>query len=438
MNANDHAYARPADAAAEEHYRLLADHVADVVLRLEPDLTITWISPSVRHILGMEPDEIVGRNGAEFVEPDVWDALPDPRDDVLAGAVPDGPELPMYIRVRHADGSWRWMAGRPVLVTDDHGSLTSIVIAWSDVTELIEAREEAHEARDRLRATLDTLIDPHIIISPLVEDGRIVDFVILEANQAVATYYQRPRSELVGARYLDVMTTHAALAVFPLDVTVAETGVPLVLDDFPLELHGVERRFDLRAVRVGGDVSHTWRDVTHRHDVEVHLSHLATHDTLTGLANRGALIDELSRALIAARRSGQPVAVIMLDLDHFKTVNDTVGHAMGDQLLKAAARRLEAGVRGGDLVARLGGDEFVVVMRDLDGVEEAGRVAARLVDAIRVPMVVGDVELHPSASIGVAVSRHTEGGSDELLREADAALYVAKAQGRGRCALHAA
>ena len=425
---------RLALAGSEEHYRLLADHVADVVMRLEPDLTITWISPSVRHILGWEPEQVVGRNGAEFVPADEWDALPDPREDVLAGAVPDGPEEPMYIRVLHADGSWRWMAGRTMLLTDNGGALTNIVIAWSDVTELIEAREQAHEARDRLRATLDTLMDPHIIISPVMDGGRITDFVIVEANEAVATYYGRQRSDLVGARYLDVMTTQAAIAVFPLDLKVAETGVPLVLDDFPLEVYGVERRFDLRAVKVGDDVSHTWRDVTHRHDVEVHLSHLATHDTLTGLANRGALIDELSRALIAARRSGQPVAVIMLDLDHFKTVNDTLGHAMGDQLLKAAARRLEAGVRGGDLVARLGGDEFVIVMRDTADGREALAAADRIVDAFRQPITAGGLELQATASVGVVITP-PDASVESALREADAAMYRAKRAGRDQMAI---
>jgi diguanylate cyclase (GGDEF)-like protein/PAS domain S-box-containing protein len=431
---DDAVRARLALAASEEHYRLLADHVADVVMRLEPDLTITWVSPSVRHILGMEPEQLVGRNGAEFVQPDEWDALPDPREDVLAGEVPDGPEQQMYIRVRHADGSWRWIAGRPMLLTDSSGALTNIVIGWSDVTELIEAREQAHAARDRLRATLDTLMDPHLIISPVREDGRITDFVIVDANEAVGAYYNRHRGDLVGTRYLDTMTTQAALAVFPLDVKVAETGVPLVLDDFPLAVNGVERRFDLRAVKVGDDVSHTWRDVTHRHDVEAHLSHLATHDTLTGLANRGALIDELSRALIAARRSGQPVAVIMLDLDHFKTVNDTVGHAMGDQLLKAAARRLEAGVRGGDLVARLGGDEFVIVMRDTADGREAIAAAERIVEAFRQPITAGGLELLATASVGVVIAPG-DASVESALREADAAMYRAKRAGRDQTAI---
>jgi diguanylate cyclase (GGDEF)-like protein len=137
---------------------------------------------------------------------------------------------------------------------------------------------------------------------------------------------------------------------------------------------------------------------------------------------------------VAARRSGLPVAVIMLDLDHFKTINDTVGHAMGDQLLKAAARRLEAGVRGGDLVARLGGDEFVIVMRDTADAREVVVTAGRLVDAFRLPIIAGGLELHTTASVGVVITP-ADSSVESALREADAAMYRAKRAGRDQVAI---
>ena len=174
----------------------------------------------------------------------------------------------------------------------------------------------------------------------------------------------------------------------------------------------------------------TWRDVTEQHEFEARLSHLATHDPLTGLANRSALVDELERALSAGRRAGRLTAAIMLDLDRFKEVNDEHDHAVGDQLLKVAAHRLETAVRGGDLVCRLGGDEFVIVMR-IDSPSEALRVAHRIVDEFREPINVAGFELRTTASVGVAVST-AEVTPNALIHEADIAMYRAKEDGRDR------
>jgi diguanylate cyclase (GGDEF)-like protein/PAS domain S-box-containing protein len=172
-------------------------------------------------------------------------------------------------------------------------------------------------------------------------------------------------------------------------------------------------------------------DITERKAARDELETLATHDPLTGLANRTALLDEVSRAVNASRRSGRPTAILMLDLDQFKAVNDTMGHAAGDELLIAAAIRLEEVVRAGDLVARLGGDEFVVVMRDLRDPTEAIRAAGRLVRAFRSPFTVGGRELFATASVGVAITTDTSDAGD-LLREADTAMYASKSAGRDR------
>jgi diguanylate cyclase (GGDEF)-like protein len=175
-------------------------------------------------------------------------------------------------------------------------------------------------------------------------------------------------------------------------------------------------------------------DITERKAAIDALQVLATHDPLTGLANRVALLDEISRAVSAGRRSGRAAAVLMMDLDRFKDVNDTLGHAAGDDLLVAAAVRIEKVVRAGDLVARLGGDEFVVVMRDLDDPTEAVRAAGRLVEEFRAAFTPGGAELYATASVGVAIATDV-GDAGDLLREADSAMYAAKAAGRDRVAV---
>lgn len=175
-------------------------------------------------------------------------------------------------------------------------------------------------------------------------------------------------------------------------------------------------------------------DITERKRVSEELQTLASRDSLTLMANRVALLDELTRALAASRRSGRHVAVLLMDLDRFKDVNDTFGHAVGDELLVAAAQRIHSVIRGEDLVARLGGDEFVVVMRDLHDPDEAVRTAERLVAAFRTPISASVVDLFATLSVGVTLATPSAAPGD-LLREADTAMYAAKDAGRDRVSM---
>jgi diguanylate cyclase (GGDEF)-like protein/PAS domain S-box-containing protein len=159
--------------------------------------------------------------------------------------------------------------------------------------------------------------------------------------------------------------------------------------------------------------------------------HEAVHDPLTGLANRTLLRDRLEHALARSGRERGATAVLFIDLDNFKQVNDTFGHAAGDAVLVETARRLQTAVRPGDTIARHGGDEFVAVCEDIDA-EAALAVGRRLQEAIQPPLIAGGVEHELSASIGIAIGDH---GPDELIGEADLAAYRAKAGGRARIEL---
>jgi diguanylate cyclase (GGDEF)-like protein/PAS domain S-box-containing protein len=174
------------------------------------------------------------------------------------------------------------------------------------------------------------------------------------------------------------------------------------------------------------------RDVTPEKELEQRLSHEALHDPLTGLANRALLKERLDRALARGEREARPVGVLNLDLDDFKVVNDTWGHAAGDELLVAVAARLTGAVRPGDTVARFGGDEFVVLLEDLAGPGEAAAVADRIVTALAVPFEVQGEPVATRASVGVAVAAAGATAPETILKEADTAMYAAKAAGKGR------
>jgi len=172
-------------------------------------------------------------------------------------------------------------------------------------------------------------------------------------------------------------------------------------------------------------------DITEARAADEQLRHHALHDSLTDLPNRTLIFDRMEQALVRSRRTGTAVAVVVVDVDHFKLVNDSYGHPVGDQLLVRVAQALRSAIRDNDSAGRLGGDEFVVICEDVEDADAATEIVERLRAAVRAPVRIGDVSLLPSASLGFTLSRIDSTVSD-LIGEADAALYRAKAAGRGR------
>ncbi|MDP3713842.1 MAG: EAL domain-containing protein [Mycobacteriales bacterium] len=195
-----------------------------------------------------------------------------------------------------------------------------------------------------------------------------------------------------------------------------------------LEVFAAQAALAIDHARIHTELQESMRQ---QRESQAELVHRAMHDSLTGLPNRELLLDRLDHALARTSRTGSVLAVVFLDLDHFKLVNDSLGHLAGDELLMAVARLLQAHLRVGDTAARLGGDEFVLVLEDLGGPAEAIAVAERLLETSREPVVVAGEVVRSSLSVGIAIA--TAGSTTgSLLAEADTALYRAKAAGRGR------
>jgi diguanylate cyclase (GGDEF)-like protein len=180
---------------------------------------------------------------------------------------------------------------------------------------------------------------------------------------------------------------------------------------------------------VGGIVVN-YRDVTERKVFKKQLEHQALHDDLTGLPNRILLTNRLEYALSRADRSEGKVAVLFLDLDNFKVINDSLGHKAGDELLATVAERLQGCLRSGDTVARLGGDEFIVLLEEIARESDATRLAERFAEQLRAPFKLGDQDAYVTASIGIAYGTSSDDHPDELLRKADVAMYRAKGAGK--------
>jgi diguanylate cyclase (GGDEF)-like protein/PAS domain S-box-containing protein len=222
-----------------------------------------------------------------------------------------------------------------------------------------------------------------------------------------------------------------------------ETGRPYALDHRIVRPDGMVRvihesaevLFDEqgRAARMIGTVQDVtaWREAEQAlRDKDAHLEHIAYHDVLTGLPNRSLLLDRLRHAMSRADRSQCRVALLFIDLDRFKTINDSLGHAVGDAVLQAAAGRLRALVRDEDTLARLGGDEFVVLLEHVRESQDAAIVAEKIIAALEDVLHVGDYPLHISASVGISVYPEDGGDAEALLKHADAAMYKSKERGR--------
>ena len=430
-DAEAEAEAREALEASERRYRLLAKYGSDIVCLSGPDRRLQWVSPTVLPTLGWTPEELVGTMLSELIHPDDLGATNEHRELLYA---PDHPSQPIsyLLRARTKHGEYRWMSGRATPELDDDGRLLSVVSGLHDVNELVIMRQEAERNAELVRVVLDASRDG------MMRFDR--DATVLYVNNEIARLSGRPAGEWKGhsLREMGYSETDATnLESHVLQVFKEGNSHTWLLDT---DTADGTRFFEAIMAPVHGadgsvlEVLATSRDVTDRERSAQQLMARASHDPLTGLANRPMLQSELSRALAATRRSGRPTAVLMIDLDHFKTINDSLGHSEGDAVLIAAAKRLEASVRGGDLVARLGGDEFVIVMRDLDDPAGAMALASRINQRFRDPLTTDAAVALTTASIGVALATP---GMDEgtVLREADRALYAAKDAGRDTAVL---
>ena len=261
------------------------------------------------------------------------------------------------------------------------------------------------------------------------------DIIGLLDDQGVFTFLNRASFAVHGYRPEELVGTNVFDLVHPDDrgtvlraVQDGDLAVGVEIAHRMYDVRGGVRHVEAKVSRPVGATGHVLnvRDVTERRELEAEILHHAMHDALTGVANRRSFSSRLDEALSRFHRSGRPVGLVMVDLDHFKPVNDTHGHQAGDEVLVEVARRLTASVRATDLVARMGGDEFAVVCEGNAGPEDVARLAARLGAVLAEPIrLTRGVEVVVTASLGLATAWPGCDG-DELLREADQQLYVVK------------
>jgi diguanylate cyclase (GGDEF)-like protein/PAS domain S-box-containing protein len=397
----------------------IVDGMRDGILVLDGRRQVVDANPAAERLLGIPPGAALGRALA--------DEAPELARAVAASA--DLPEVHAEIvreRLglrRHLDVQITPLGGR----ADGAGRL----VVLRDVTERKLVEAALRESEGRYRSVVNTLSE---VVFQTDAAGRwallnpawtaITGFVVAESiGTWPVTYVHADDREAFAEQLGRLMEGAREAARFEVRFRTSAGGVRW------LEVHA--RPLVGAAGRVAGTIG-TLNDVTERRVLEEQLAHQAFHDPLTGLANRALFLERVAHALAVARRSTTGLAVLFLDLDNFKTVNDSLGHAAGDELLVAVAGRLAGCVRGTDTVARLGGDEFAILLEVVARDDQPAATAGRVLDALRTPFSVAGTEVFVGASVGIAPGGPGTIDADTLLRNADIAMYTAKREGRNR------
>jgi len=311
----------------------------------------------------------------------------------------------------------------------ESGEVTGLIGAVTDITDLKHAQLALLQSEERFRTIFDSVND--LIFVHDFETGAFV-----EANQRACEMLGYTRDELLKLKIGDLSENKPPYTGQNLlsEMHKARSGTPQTFDWRSKAKDG--RLFwvevSIRRATFGGRdfLLSTAREISRRKEAEGQLKRMAQFDLLTGLANRGVFVAEVARAIERARRGERSFAVLYLDLDHFKDVNDTLGHPIGDRLLQSVAERLQANVRMIDMLARFGGDEFALLMADIGDPTDAGVLADKLLQIMLKPFLLDDNKIQSGVSIGIATYEPDAPGAEALLAHADVALYRAKSEGR--------
>ncbi len=409
---------------SEARYRMLAEHSHDLVLLLDAEGYCKYVSPAAYPILGYRPDKLVESSLQSLID----EASLAPAVELWRRLIKGDHPGTTLLRMRHAEGAYRIMEAAGGVIDEEPDR---VILTLRDVTARIGAEDALREERRLTDITLKAIGDA---VFTLDREGRLG--FANPAGSALLARSTQPYAEKLedrlplwraGERVSDDHPARVAL----------RTGTPAGPLLCAVELDGEpSRAMECSAVPIRNEQGAVIGAVFVLHDVSAilalseRMAHLAHFDALTDLPNRPLLLERLAAALARARQGAHHLAVLFIDVDRFKQINDTLGHIAGDDVLRQLAERLLAAMGGGDTVARLGGDEFVVLIPEVSDRAAVAACAIKTLEALSAPMRVGRRELRLTASVGISLFPDDGDDGDLLIRHADMAMYAAKRAGR--------
>jgi diguanylate cyclase (GGDEF)-like protein/PAS domain S-box-containing protein len=416
---------------SEEKFRLISESTSDLIAIITFSLRpkYIYISPSHNAVMGYKPQDLIGKSCFQVVHPaDKKKLRPLLREYVKAKVkrayTKKDPVIAesLEFRARDKAGKWHYLQSTVNILGND------LLIISKDITERKIAEEELIKAEERNRILLE-----HAPIGIYYSN---LSGKFLYGNKKAEEIIGYQREELLGKNFLklkllDPKDIARASKLLAFNRLTKATGP----DEFVLNRKDktkVTVEINTALITMNGTkvVLGMVQDITTRKEADVKIRKMAYHDALTGLPNRVLFVDRLKLAMAHAQRHQQKLAVMLLDLDHFKDINDTHGHNVGDQLLRSAGKRLTGLLRKNDTVSRMGGDEFFLLLPELTEVNDATKIAQKIMKAFREPFAFNGHELSITTSIGIALYPDDGEKVDILLINADIAMYQAKEKGR--------
>jgi len=411
---------------SEEKYRTILKNMEEGYYEVDLGGNFTFFNEALRKIHGRSRDEMMRMNNREYTTPETAKKIYAIFNKVYRTGIPA--KIVDYEVIRK-DGSIAIVEESASLLRNAAGEPIGFYGISRDRTEQKEAEEALRQSEEKYRTILENIDDGYYEVDLA---GNFTFF-----NDSLCRIQGYSRDELMGMNNREYMEEKTFKKVYKIFNTVFRTGKSATIYDWkiirkdgskPDVESSVSLIRDAKGKKTGfrGVV----RDITERKQAEEELKYIATHDALTGLPNRSLFNDRLTLALTQAHRNKKKLAVMLLDLDYFKDVNDTMGHSMGDQLLRVVGNRLRELLRGGDTVARVGGDEFLLLLSEIARIKDANTIAQKILEAFRKPFVLDDHEIMITTSIGIAIYPDDGDDADTLMKHADVAMYSAKDKGR--------
>jgi diguanylate cyclase (GGDEF)-like protein/PAS domain S-box-containing protein len=419
------AYGAYAGRLEDEHrHREIIESLNEGMAVIRTDGQIVLWNDALERIMSIPRERVLGRTLGEAVPELASTPLP----EVIASVLETGQAGTIEHLDVYREGRRRTLQVRVVVFTD------GVTVFWNDITERAEAEVALKRSEERYALAAagshDAMWDWDLIRGEIYFSSRWKEMLGLKAQEVCETpesWFARIHRDDVRA-FRGALSAHLAgrTAHFQCEYRIAHAD-------------GSYRRVLARGVAVRGTDGQATRiagsqtDISEQAAAHEQLRYAALHDALTGLPNRVLFMELLAQVLDRSRRHPEHLfAVLFLDIDRFKIVNDSLGHLVGDELLIGIARRLERCMRVGDVIARLGGDEFTILLNDLGSAGQAGVIADRIQAELRAPFCIRDREMFVTASMGIAVSLTGYDEADHVMRDADTAMYRAKALGRAR------
>jgi len=411
---------------SEEKYRTILEKMEEGLFELDLKGNITFVNDAECRKLGYSREELTGMNYRQFQDENTAKKTRQIFSEVYKK---EEPIQLLDVEIIRKNGSKAFNEISVSLLKDKQGKATGFRGISRDVTVRRQMEEMIRQSEEKYRTIINEVDEWYFEIDLA---GNVI-FV----NDAIVRSVGYPPERLIGLNYKSFTSEERSGEVFKIFRQVYETREPI--KNFPYEFvlpDGKITFFELSVFPKLDDqgkvvgfrgVGH---DVTERKRTEEQLNYIATHDLLTGLPNRMLLMDRLKMATAQAKRNAQKLALMMLDLDNFKNVNDSLGHMVGDKLLKEISLRLTGRLRQNDTICRLGGDEFIILLPAIERVEDAVEVAKIILESFEQSFICNDHLINSSISIGIAIYPDDAQDIDVLMKNADMAMYYVKAHGR--------